>query len=255
MDIMIILGLIVAAIAFYFGVPDLRMDLHTYLQSNSFILVFFGTVASTMLCTSLKEFRNILTVFKQLIFKPKRLEPKDAVKKLVEIAELAQRTSKQALAAEGKGIGDGFMERALGLVGAGLDKEFIRKTLETDIYEIQRRHGDLINTVRTMGTFAPMFGLTGTVLGIVQVLKNVTDIDNIVAGMSLALLTTLYGLILSALFFIPISNKLRGISAREALTKEIITEGILSIMDKEIPLKVEQYLTSYLETKLRKSEK
>lgn len=254
MDIMIILGLVVAAGAFYFGVPELRNDYGIYIHPASFILVFFGTIASTMISTSSREFKNILVVFRRLIVKPHRLEPHEAVKVLVHVAEKAQSTSKQALANEGKGVGDGFLERALGLVGAGLDKDFIRRTLETDISEIQRRHMMLINTIRTMGSYAPMFGMAGTVVGVVQVLKNVTDIQNIVAGMSLALLTTLYGLIFSSIIFIPVANKLRTMSARELLTKEIIMEGVLAILDKEIPLKVEKYLTAYLETKYKQDE-
>ena len=88
-----------------------------------------------------------------------------------------------------------------------------------------------------------------------MVLQNVTDIDTIVSGMSLALLTTLYGLILSSVVFIPISNKLRGMSADELITKEIMMQGVLAIMDKEIPLKVEKYLMAYVESKAKKKKK
>ena len=79
-----------------------------------------------------------------------------------------------------------------------------------------------------------------------MVLKNVSDIDNIVSGMGLALLTTLYGLFFSSIVFIPFSNKLKQLSDQEILSKEIIREGVAMILDKEIPLKVEKYLTSFL---------
>jgi chemotaxis protein MotA len=249
MDINLLFGIIVGAIAFLVGVPVLRTEYITYVDPNSFILVFCGTIASTLLSTSFQEFKGILTVLKQLIIKPKKLEPLDAVTKLVKVSEAAQRVSKQALVEEGKDVGDGFLERGLSLVAAGLDRDFVQRTLETDIIEIQRRHGSMCTMVRTMGTFAPMFGMTGTVMGVTQVLQNVTDIDTIVSGMSLALLTTLYGLIISALIFIPAANKLKNISAREILTKQIIMEGILAIIDKEIPLKVEKYLQAFLATK------
>jgi len=100
-----------------------------------------------------------------------------------------------------------------------------------------------------------MFGALGTVLGIVKVLTNVTNVDSVIAGMSLALVTTIYGLILSSFVFIPLSNKLKSLSASEVVTKEIMMEGVLAIMDKEIPLKVEQYLNAYLETGAKKSGK
>jgi chemotaxis protein MotA len=246
MDIMIILGLIGAAISFYVGMPSLLTEYGTYLQVNSFVFVLGGTLCSIMISTSLTEFKTIFILFKQLIFKPKRLAPKAVVIKLVKIAEIAQGSNKQNLVKEGVGIGDGFLERALVLVAEGLDAEFIKRTLETDIEEMHARHGAMISMVRSMGSFAPMFGMMGTVMGVTQVLKNVTDIDTIVSGMSLALLTTLYGLILSSILFIPLTNKLRNITARETLSKVIITEGILMILDKEIPLKVEKYLSAYL---------
>jgi len=249
MDISIFLGLAVAFFSFFVGVPELREDLNLYLQPNSFLLVFGGTIASTLMSSSLNDFKNILVIFKQLIIKPKVLMADEAVKILVSVSEKAQSMSKQALVGEGKGIGDGFLERSLALMAAGLDEEFVRKTLETDIAEIESRHGNMQNVIRTMGSYAPMFGMTGTVLGVTQVLKNVTDISNIVAGMSLALLTTLYGLILSSVVFIPVSNKLKGRTRDEILTKEIITEGVIMIMQKEIPLKVERYLQAYLASK------
>jgi len=255
MDLMLILGLLIAFVSFYFGVPDLRVDLLNYLDANSFILVFGGTIAATVISSSKSQLQGLLTLFKQMVITPKEVEPYQMIGVLVKIAEKAQSTSKQALVNEAGNIDDGFLRRALELVGAGLDKEFIRNTLETDIFEIERRHQLMAGTVRSMGTFAPMFGMTGTVLGVTKVLKNVTDITNIVDGMSLALLTTLYGLVLSAILFIPLTNKLRSKTAREMIVKEMILEGVIMIYDKEIPLKVEKYLQSYLKTKFKKSEK
>lgn len=252
MDIMLLVGLAVMAAAFLLGVPDLRLDTMTYLQFESFILVFLGTIASTLISTSGKEFKGIFIIFKQLIFKPKRLSPERAVEELVRISEAAQHKNKQALVEDGVGIGDGFLERALVLVADGFDRDFVERTLDTDISEVESRHGQMITMMRTMGTYAPMFGMTGTVMGVVQVLKNVTDVDNIVSGMSLALLTTLYGLIFTGVIFVPVANKLKGLSQTEILTKEIIKQGVLAIMDKEIPLKVERYLRSYLDGRGKK---
>ena len=86
---------------------------------------------------------------------------------------------------------------------------------------------------------------------VILVLKNVTDINSVVVGMSLALLTTLYGLILSSLIFVPITNKLKFLNETDALIKEIIMEGVLAIMQGQIPLKVEKLLMSYLSTKVK----
>lgn len=249
MDINLVLGIVVGIVSLYFGAPMLKTDFQIYLDPVSATLVLGLTMAATLLSTSYQEFKSVLIVMGQLVINKKRLQPFDALKKLVHVSEVAQRVSKQDLAKEGVGVGDGFLERGLTLVAAGLDREFVQRTLETDIVEIQRRHNNTAGMVRTMGSYAPMFGMLGTVIGVTIVLQDVTNIDTIVSGMSLALITTMYGLILSGVIFIPISNKLRGISAREVLTKQIIMEGIMMIMDKEIPLKVEKYLQAFLATK------
>ena len=177
------------------------------------------------------------------------MSPKQAIVCMVSVADASQYSSRQALGDNVKGDRDRYVNRSLEMIAAGLDKTFILQTLQKDIEEINNRHAANINTVRTMGSFAPMFGMAGTVIGVVQVLKNVTDIDNIVSGMALALLTTLYGLFLASIFFIPLANKLKRLSDQERLSKRIVLKGIEMVLDKEIPLKVEKYLTAFLHSK------
>ena len=148
----------------------------------------------------------------------------------------------------GKGYGDGFLDRALTLMGSGLENQFVEVALETDILEEKKRHMRIIAMVRAMGSFAPMFGMMGTVMGVMQVLQNVTDIDAVVGGMGLALLTTMYGLIISTLYFIPITNKLKYLNDQDGMSKEIIMEGTIAIMNNQIPLMVEKKLMAYLST-------
>ena len=254
MDINIFFGLILALVSIYYGAPDIRDSFQVYLSLDAFILVFGGTVASTMISSSVKEFKNLVRVFHHIAFGKQNLKPKEAVNTLVESSQIMQKGNKQALVSFAEGKGDGFLSHALGLVAAGLETEFIYQTLETDIVEIRRRHNFVISTVRLMGSYAPMFGMAGTVIGVIQVLRNVTDIDNIVSGMALALLTTLYGLFLASIVFIPIANKLKSKTNKELLTKEIIREGTYMIMQREIPLKVEKYLSAFLEDSERSEQ-
>lgn len=249
MNVNIFVGLLIAVMAIYFGAPDVRQDVMVYLDANSFILVFFGTVGSSLISTSFADFKGLSKLLKNLFFPSKRqLALQEAIDIMIKVSQDAQSVSRQALPNSIKGQTDSFLIRSIDMVAAGLDKEFIVQTLETDIDEIRNRHAKKVTTVRTMGSFAPMFGMAGTVIGVIQVLKNVTDIDNIVSGMALALMTTLYGLFFSSIFFIPLSNKLKNLSEQEVLTKQIISQGIEMIMDKEIPLKVEKYLTAYVQS-------
>ena len=248
MNLNVIFGAVLTFFAIYFGAPDIRENFGVYIRPDAFILVIGGTFASTMTGVSIKEFLGVFKVFKVVIFGArKKSKPNEVIKVLISVAQSAQSGSKQSLGATYKGRNK-FLDRALEMVGAGLDKEFINQTLETDIDELENRHNKMINIVRTMGSYAPMYGMAGTVIGVVQVLKDVTSIETIIGGMSLALLTTLYGLVFTSVLFIPVTNKLKSLSNTEKLANEIIREGILLIMDKEIPLKVEKYLTAYINT-------
>ncbi len=248
MDVNLFLGLIIAGLSIYFGAPDFRADVSVYLQLDSFILVFGGMLGSTFISTSFKDLLGLLKVFKYSLFGYNFMTPKEAVAIIGRLSEISQRSGNQELMDTVIGTGDGFLEKAVGMIGSGLDKNFIDQTLDTSIDELSKRHTKMIGIVRNMGSYAPMFGMAGTVIGVTQVLKNVTDIDNIVSGMALALLTTLYGLFLSSVVFIPLASKLKSQSERELQAKDIMREGILMIIDKEIPLKVEKYLSAYLDS-------
>ena len=256
MQLNLIFGAVFVFVAFYYGnIVEILGGSDQTVLLNAFIFVVVGTLASSFISTSFKMNTRILQALSLLIYNKSSIKPIHVVQKLVKISEVSQSSSKQDLAKYGSNFGDGFLERGLELIGDGLEKDFIQRTLETDIIEIQRRHGETSGAIRRMGSFAPMFGMMGTVLGVIEVLKNVTNVDMIVAGMSLALLTTLYGLILSSVVFIPLANKLQNMSDNEIIVKQIMLEGLLAIIDKEIPLKVEKYLLAFVAGKDKKNKK
>lgn len=252
MDIMVILGLIFAGLCIFIGFPEIQTSYKIYINYQFFILVVGGTFASTMISSSVYDFKNIMIVFFRLIFPKRKIKAKELISILVKLAEATQTQTKQDLPLLlPKKIDDGFLNRGVQLIADGLDRDFIKKTLETDISELHRRHLKLIQFVRTMGTYAPMFGMVATVLGLVKTLQDLNNTKNVSSGMSLAMVSTLYGLFCSAIIFIPIANKLKSISEKETLIKEIMKEGLLMIIDKAIPLKVEYYLLAYLENKYK----
>ena len=252
MNLMILIGTMIGIASIYFGIPELRDSLFVYLDLNSFILVAGGTLACTIISSTFNDFKSVMSVLSGWMYmKRKSSSHFNTVTKLIEISEMATTSGKASVLEMGKGFGDGFLERSLSLMGTGLEEEFVRQSLETDINEEKKRHTRTGTIVRSMGSFAPMFGMMGTVMGVMQVLRNISDIDSIVSGMALALLTTLYGLVMSSLFFIPVTNKLKFLNDEDTLTKQIIMEGVLAIMQDQIPLKVEKKLMSYVSTKIK----
>ena len=112
-----------------------------------------------------------------------------------------------------------------------------------------------IGVVTAMGTFAPAFGMIGTLVGLVQMLTNMSSPDGIGAGMAVALLTTFYGAIIANLFFLPLAGKLKNRSAEELLLRDLILEGINSIQTGDSPRVVEEKLKSFLAPKDRETLK
>jgi chemotaxis protein MotA len=255
MEFSTIIGIIIAFAAIYYGTPDIKQDYTVYLQLESLILVLGGTIASTLIGTTLKDMKVIIVSIFLMFFNKNKKTAENTIEYMVNLSTLSQNGNKQQLVEVVKKEKNHFLEKAVTMVASGLDKEFIDQTLERYIYEVGKRQDKRILTVRTMGTYAPMFGMAGTVLGVMQVLKNISDIESIVNGMSLALLTTLYGLFLSSILFIPLSHKMKRKSQEEHLKREIIREGILMIIDKEIPLKVNEYLSSYIKRDTNAKEK
>ena len=109
MDLSVIIGILLAGAAIYFGAPDVRADITVYLQLESFILVFGGTIASTLISTSFKDMKGVLKTFFGLLTGKQGLKPKDAVALMIRVSELSQTGNKQALLDEPKGKGDGFL--------------------------------------------------------------------------------------------------------------------------------------------------
>ena len=193
----ILLGLALALICMVVGVPGLAQNWKIYIDPPSIALVVGGTIAVSLISARFKDMFVVLQIFTGVWFiQHKPVANDKAVSKLVEISNIAFVDGNQAVSEMGQGIGDGFLDRSLALLGTGLEEAFIRKTLEADIANAQKRFNYMIGVVTNMGGFAPMFGMFGTTAGVVLVLQNVTDISSVVEGLAFALITTIYGLII-----------------------------------------------------------
>ena len=144
------------------------------------------------------------------------------------------------------------MKRGVQLVVDGQDAEFIRGLLETEVTFIQERHKVGQEIFIALGTYAPAFGLIGTIIGLIQMLANLQDQAQIASGMAVALLTTFYGAMAAYLVFNPIAGKLKRRSEEEILVKQVIIRGVLLLQSGTTPSIIEANLQAYLEPRLRK---
>ena len=145
------------------------------------------------------------------------------------------------------------MKKGVMLIVDGTDPELVRSILEAELINIDARHQENIGFWKNVGAMGPAWGMIGTLIGLINMLKDLSDPDSIGPNMATALITTLYGSVLANWISTPVANKLTKQNNMEIKLKEVMIEGILSIQAGENPRVIEEKLKSFLSPSDRKS--
>ena len=244
MDLISIAGIILGATILIAGVYTTGV-LPVFLQWQAIVIVFGGTLASTMIGTPRRQLFTCGRAALALVTGHKH-QPSKAISTITSLSKKSLQNGIFSLQGEVKKLKDSFLEKAVKLVVSGMDSDTIRKILEKEVIEMRSRHKDTANIIRTMGMYSPMFGLLGTILGIIQLLRHFKDPSSIGPSMALSIVSTFYGIFLANMVFIPLASKLRLQSQDEVLYKEMLLEGMLGIQAGEMPYTIEKYLQSFM---------
>jgi chemotaxis protein MotA len=247
MDIATIVGFIAAATCLMVGIGS---NLPAMIDPPSMIIVVGGTVAGALIANPLQEVVNLVGVYKNAIFNSVPV-PTELIERIVGFAETARREGILALEQAMEDGDDPFLSQGVRLAVDGTEPDLIMDILETELQFIEERHKLGQDIVAGMGDSAPAFGMIGTLIGLVIMLKNMDDPAAIGPGMAIALLTTMYGAILANIAFGPVAQKLKTYSSKEQLAKRMIIEGIMSIQSGDNPRIVEHKLSVFLSPKVR----
>ncbi len=245
MDMMTIVGFllgagVVAWGAFSAGVADKLLNAH------GLVIVLGGTLAATVLNTSLKRFVSGVKSLGEIFASPRTPSIDEAVRMLVNMAGTAQKQGGiMALNNIDAAFAGGFLKRAVSVAMISAESRETRNILEE---EIRRRRLDVqenSNFYRTMGVLSPMFGLIGTLFGIIQTLGNISDPTMIGRSMAVAITSALFGIGFSNMFCVPVANKIRLRAMEETLVLQLILEGVIDIMGGKTPHLIEMHLRGY----------
>lgn len=239
--ISVILGGGVSGIAAFINIP-------------SIMIVVGGTVAATLVRYPLARVTGLIGLIMKTIF-VKLTPPQSEMQRLVEFAKLARREGLLALESKVVDIKDAFLSKSIQLLVDGTDADGLRGILEKEIDNVRGRHSIGKGVLDSMGTVAPAFGMMGTLIGLVLMLRELDDPSKIGVGMATALITTFYGVLLANLIFLPMAGKLDIRSKEETLLKELILEGVVAIQSGDNPSIVEEKLKSFLSPSQRKEKK
>lgn len=263
MDITTIVGIIAGLVLVTFGVvfdmedPALFVfkNLKNFLDVPSIFIVLGGTLSAVVASYPLSSLKKIPKHFKILI-NGNGYDPMQYIDLLVEFAQVARKNGLLALEEMANKQTDPFFKQSIMLIVDATDPEKVKSMLNNDLEYLADRHSDSVEMYEKASSYAPAFGMIGTLIGLVNMLKNMDlgeggGASSLGGDMSVALITTFYGCVLANLVFSPIAKKLSIRNDEEYLCKQIIIEGVLSIQSGENPKFMKEKLISYLSQKQR----
>lgn len=255
MDIATLAGLVVCAAMVVMGIvtgDDGVAALGNFVDFKSVLITLGGAVASTMVFFSVKDTIESLKAFKIAIKAPANND-EATIKSIIELSNIARKEGLLALEEAANNLEDEYLKKGILLVVDGTDPELVRAIMETEMVCIDSRHKKVASFYDTLAAMGPAWGMIGTLIGLINMLKNLSDIASVGPNMSVALITTLYGSMLANWIATPISGKLKYDNEVEIMLKEVTIEGLLSIQAGENPRVIEEKLKSFLSPKQRSS--
>lgn len=226
----------------------------SFVHLPSLAITIGGMLCATLIHFSLPQFLGIFSVVKKTIV-TKIPSASDLIQNMVNFAAINRRDGALALEQEIPKVTDLFFVKGLQMLVDGSDPEVIRDFMTLEIENLQERHGTGKKILEFMGAAAPAFGMIGTLIGLVQMLKNLSSPDQIGAGMAVALLTTFYGAFAANLIFIPLAGKLGIYSKAEATAREMIVEGICAIAQGDNPTAIREKMQAFISQSRREEVK
>lgn len=245
MDMMTILGTVVGLGVVVFVVIHGQIA-KFLLNPEAIILIFGGTFGSVLISYPMSALEHVPNALKMMIFPPKRPPAMLLVQHFVKLAEKARREGVESLAALIPTLPHPFMQDCVQMLLDGLDKETIEDRCMRDIIATQHRHQQVSGIFRSAGVYSPIFGLLGTLIGVVQVLRNIDTPSELASSMAIAMTASFYGIFAANFFFLPIAAKLTFYSDEEVLNRELIAKGIISLHQGEAPWLLSKKLEAYL---------
>jgi chemotaxis protein MotA len=257
MDIGSLVGILLGAAVVVFGIATGKLGfaaLGNFVDVPSVIITIGGSLSGILSANTVADFLNGLKSFK-LVFKAVNNDASGVIKNIINLSNVARKEGLLALEEAANGIQDEFLKKGIMLVVDGTDPELVRGILETDLICVEDRHNKIIGFWEKWGELGPAWGMIGTLIGLVNMLKDLSDSASIGPNMAVALLTTLYGSLIANWLCAPVAAKLKQNNATEIMLKEVTVEGLLSIQAGENPRVIEEKLKSFLSPQVRESMK
>ena len=244
MDPATLIGMVVAVVALFTFMILEGSDPMAIFFLPAMILVIVATLGAAMAGSTMADVKKIPSWFKMALLPAKVPPVADRIATLVGLAEKARKEGLLALEAQVKDIDDPFLKRGLQMGIDGTDPEELRAVLEGEIAAKKGEDKVAAKFFNGMGAYAPTIGIIGTVVGLINVLQNLSDPGSLGPMISAAFIATLWGVLSANFFWLPMGTKILRISEVQAAQMELLVEGITEIQAGTSPRAVRQKLTS-----------
>jgi len=215
------------------------------LNVSAAVIVFGGCTGALFVAFPLKQIVRMPILIGQS-FKAHHGDLHGLIDQFVNLADQARREGLLALEGEISKIEDSFIKKGVMLIVDGLDPTIVREIMETDTNLLAERHKEGQEMFKSLGGFAPTFGIIGTVMGLITVLGNLSEPEKLGESIAVAFIATLYGVASANILWLPMGNKLKVKTQHELMGRELSTEGVLAIQAGENPRIVREKLESFL---------
>ncbi len=246
MDIATLIGLVLVIVAMLMGIGS---NMSSFINIPSLIIVVVGDLAAVIISFPLSKTINSAKKALSVVLFRKDPNYVNIVRSLVSFSEKARKEGLLALEDDLANVEDEYMKKGLQLVIDGTDPELVRGVMEAEMDVTASSYNDIKALFDAVAEFGPSYGMLGTLIGLVILLKNLSNPDTLGPSMAVALITTFYGSLIANSVGTPMAHKVEVVAADKLLEMQIVLEGVLSIQAGDNPRLLEEKLKVFLSAK------
>jgi len=251
MDLATLLGLAIAFVGILLGQAIEGGSVFQILQPTAAMIVFGGTLGATMIGFPLSVIKQAASDLMH-VFKDDDIQPNAVIDEIIKFTNKARREGIISLEKDASGVKDDFFRKSIMMAVDGSEPKELRQTMEVELQYMEERGEHSPKVYEAAGGYAPTIGIIGAVLGLIQVMQHLDNIEEVGKGIAVAFVATIYGVASANIIFLPAAGKLKFKHRKKMIIKEMMLEGTLGILEGQNPRLIETKLTSFIDEEYQK---
>src|SRR5712692_8617022 len=251
MDLGTLIGIVVALAGILVGQAIEGGSVLQILQPTAAMIVFGGTLGAVMISFPMSVLKQAAADLLH-VFKEDNVQPNDVIDEVVRFTNKARREGIISLEKDATGVKDDFFRKSIMMAVDGSEPKELRQTMEVELQYMEERGDHSAKVYEAAGGYSPTIGIIGAVLGLIQVMQHLDNIDEVGKGIAVAFVATIYGVASANIFFLPAAGKLKFKHRKKMIIKEMMLEGTLGILEGQNPRLIETKLTAFLDESFQK---